>query len=106
MKIDSKMATYEIAKHLPNKAPVVAEGKPSSPQVGPEKAGSSSGAAVVQISHASKEAQLAEKIIDEAPDTREAKVAEIKARIASGDYKIDHGKVASKMIEQDLEELI
>ena len=105
MKIDSKMATYEIAKHLPNKTPVVAEGNPTPLQEGPENAGSSSGAAVVQISHASKEAQLAEKIIDEAPETREAKVAEIKARIESGDYKIDHGKVASKMIEQDLEEL-
>ena len=105
MKIDSKIATYEIAKHLPKKTSAAAEGKPSSPQAGPEKADSSSGAAVVHLSHASKEAQLAEKIIDTAPETREAKVAEVKARIASGDDKIDHDKVASKMIEQDIEEL-
>ena len=105
MKIDSKMATYEIAKNLPNKTPAAAEGKPPAPQAGPEQTGSPSGAAVVHISHASKEAQLAEKIIDAAPEIRGAKVAEIKARIASGDYKIDHAKVASKMIEQDLEEL-
>ena len=93
MKIDSKMATYEIAKHLPNKTPVAAEGNPTPPQKGPEKAGSSSEAAVVQISHASKEAQLAGKIIDEAPETREAKVAEIKARIESGDYKVSHNRL-------------
>lgn len=106
MKIDSKVATYEIAKHLSSKTPVAAEGKPASPQAGPEKAGSSSGAAVVHISHASKEAQLAEKIIDQAPEIRDAKVAEIKARIAAGDYEIDHEKIASKMIDQDLEEIV
>ena len=60
---------------------------------------------MVHISHASKEAQLAEKVIAAAPEIREAKVAEIKARIASGEYKIDHEKVASNMIEQDLDEL-
>ena len=81
------------------------KGKPSSPQAGPEKARSRSGAAVVHLSHASKEAQLAEKIIQKAPETREAKVAEVRARICSGDYTIDHEKVASTMIEQDLAEL-
>ena len=105
MKIDSKIATYEIAKNLPNKTPVAAEGGPSSPQAVPEKADSSPGAAVVHISHASKEAQLAEKVMEAAPEIREAKVAEIKARITAGDYKIDHEEIAAKMIEQDLKEL-
>jgi flagellar biosynthesis anti-sigma factor FlgM len=105
MKIDSKVATYEIAKHLTNKTPAAAEGRPSSPQSGPDKAGTSSKAAVVHISHASKEAQLAEKIIADAPETRDAKVADLKARIAAGDYKIDREEIASKMIDQDLEEL-
>ena len=106
MKIDSKVATYEIAKHLSKKTPVAAEDRPTSPQTGPENAGSRSEAAVVHLSQASKEAQLAEKIIETASETRDARVAEIKARIASGDYKIDHGKIASKMIAQDLEELL
>lgn len=105
MKIDSKIATYEIAKQLPNKTLGVAEGKQLSREATPEQAGSKSGAAVVHISHASKEAQLADQIIDAAPDTRYAKVAEIKARIESCDYKIDHEEIAAKMIDQDLEEL-
>ena len=74
-------------------------------EAGLENAGSSSEAAVVHLSQASREAQLAEKIIETAPETRGARVAAIKARIASGDYEIDHGKIASKMIEQDLEDL-
>ena len=105
MKIDSQVAAYEIAPHHPNKAQGVADGKQLSREVGPEKAGSRSGDAVVHFSHASQEAHLADKIIDAAPDTRDAKVAEIKVRVASGDYKIDHEKIAAKMIEQDLEEL-
>lgn len=107
MKIDSQVqvATYEIAKQLPNKAQGAAEGKQLSREVGPENAGSISGDAVVHFSHASQEAHLADKIIEAAPDTRDAKVAEIKARVAAGDYKIDHEKIAAKMIEHDLEEL-
>jgi len=105
MKIDNQVAAYEIARHRPNKAQAAAEGKQLSREAGPEKAGSRSGDAVVHFSNASQEAHLADKIIAAAPDTRDAKVAEIKARVASGDYKIDHEKIAAKIIEQDLEEL-
>ena len=105
MKIDSKMATYEIAKYQSNKTQAAAEGQRSPQKAGTEKVDSGTGDAVVHLSHASKEAQLADRIIAEAPGSRDAKVAEIKARIESGDYKIEHEKIAAKMIEQDIEEV-
>jgi flagellar biosynthesis anti-sigma factor FlgM len=105
MKIDSNMATYEIAKQLPNTTAGVADGKQPSREAKPEGAVNQSGAAVVHISQASKEVQLADKIIATAPDTRDAKVAEIKMKIESGNYKIDHEKIAAKLIDQDLEEM-
>ena len=105
MKIDSKIATYELAKQIPNTTAGVADGKQPSHEVKSEQAGSGSGDAVVHISQASKEVQLADKIIATAPDTRDAKVAEIKAKIESGNYKIDHEKIAAKLIDKDLEEM-
>lgn len=38
-----------------------------------------------------------------APDIRHDKVAAIKAQIAAGDYQIDTRKIASRVVQEDLE---
>ena len=105
MKIDNKMAAYEIARHLQSNAAGVAEGKKASEQAGPEPAAGGSQDAVVHLSRASQDVRLAESIIADAPAVRDDKVAEIKARIEAGEYRIDHAKIASRMVDQELDEL-
>lgn len=50
--------------------------------------------------HATSLSSLQQKITD-APDTNESKVANIKAAIERGDYKINADRVASKMLAQE-----
>ena len=104
MKIDSKIATYEISKQLTNTSPGVSDDKQVPGEVKPEKNATQD--SIVHISKASKEVQLAEKVIAETSDIRADKVAQIRAKIESGDYEIDHEKVASKMIDSHLDELL
>lgn len=52
----------------------------------------------VDISLKSKEVQDAKKIVDRASDIRWEKVEEIKAQIASGNYKVDAEAIADKWI--------
>ncbi len=42
------------------------------------------------------------KAIDLIPDTREAKIAELKNQIENGSYKVNNELVASKMVEESL----
>ncbi len=42
------------------------------------------------------------KAIDSIPDTRDAKIAELKNRIENGSYQIDNELVASKMVKESL----
>jgi negative regulator of flagellin synthesis FlgM len=48
----------------------------------------------VQISPKAKELSLARAAVDATPDIREDKVADLRKRIASGEYKPDAGKIA------------
>ncbi|MFA5479722.1 MAG: flagellar biosynthesis anti-sigma factor FlgM [Candidatus Muiribacteriota bacterium] len=52
----------------------------------------------VDLSSKSEEVREAKKIIDRAPDVRWDKVEEIKAKIASGTYKVDAEAIAEKFI--------
>lgn len=51
-----------------------------------------------EISDRAKEFAKAHAVASAAPDVREDRIAELKKRIASGEYKVDSEKVAEKMI--------
>lgn len=55
------------------------------------------------ISERAREMAEAKKIAGAAPDVREDKIAELKKRIASGEYKIDPGKIADRLVDEHLE---
>ena len=52
----------------------------------------------VQISQAGRDYQVAKQAVAQAPDVRMDKVAELKSRIASGEYQVSAGDFASKLI--------
>ena len=104
MKIDSTIASYEISKQLSNTSTGVSDDKQLAAEVKPEPNATQD--SIVHLSKASKEVQLAEKIIADTPDIRADKVAEIRAKIEADTYEIDHDQVAAKMIDSHLDELL
>jgi flagellar biosynthesis anti-sigma factor FlgM len=56
----------------------------------------------VDLSAEAKDFQRIRQILDETPDVREGKVRELKDRIESGNYAVDSGKVAAKMLGESL----
>ena len=54
----------------------------------------------VQISQAGRDYQVAKQAVAEAPDIRADKVAALKSSIASGNYKVETGDFAAKLIEK------
>jgi negative regulator of flagellin synthesis FlgM len=61
-------------------------------------------AANVTISPKARELSLARAVVDETPDVRADKVAEFKARIASGEYKPDAGRIADGMLKEAIKD--
>lgn len=53
-----------------------------------------------QISQTASDYQVAKKAVSEASDIREDKVAQLKAKVASGEYKVETGDFASKLLEK------
>lgn len=51
-----------------------------------------------EISDKAKDFAKAHAVASAAPDVREDRIAEIKRRLASGDYKVDSDAIAEKMI--------
>jgi negative regulator of flagellin synthesis FlgM len=107
MKIDDKIINYEINKYLPKSPPNAAE-KLDEKRVSDEQkvGGSADQDAIVNLSQASKEAQKIREIIASEPDVREDKVADLKERIESGRYTIDHAQVADKLVNELIDELL
>lgn len=62
--------------------------------------GTAAGRDEVTISRTGYDYQIAKQAVAEASDIREDKVARLKARIESGNYKIDSGDFASKLLER------
>lgn len=60
---------------------------------------------IVHLSPAIKEVQLIQKIISSEPDIRADKVLELKQRIESDKYRIDHEAVASKLVDAFIDEM-
>ena len=52
------------------------------------------------ISQAGYDYQIAKQAVAEASDIREDKVAQLKARVESGKYKVDASDFASKLLEK------
>lgn len=52
----------------------------------------------VQISQAGRDYQIAKQAVSQAPDIRKDKVAELKSRIAAGEYQVSADDFASKLI--------
>ena len=108
MDINNKIISYDIGKQLPQstqKATEQIDAKQSADSKKVEGAEQTAQDAIVNLSPALKEAQAAKKIIEAEPDVREDKVAELKERIESGKYKIDHEAVADKMVDSFIDEL-
>ena len=60
----------------------------------------SSGAANAEVSDRAREMATARAAAADAPDVREDKIAELKARIASGKYSVDPHAVADRMVDE------
>jgi negative regulator of flagellin synthesis FlgM len=56
------------------------------------------GSARAEISDKARDFAKAHAAASSAPDVREDRIADIKRRIAAGDYKVDSDKVAEKML--------
>lgn len=109
MKIDDKIISYEINKYIPKSTQDVTE-KVAKKQLSDEQKvegeNQSEQDAVVNLSRASKEAQLIKEIISSEPDVREDKVSALRERIESGKYIIDHEAVAGKLVDAFIDEIL
>jgi flagellar biosynthesis anti-sigma factor FlgM len=56
----------------------------------------------VDLSAKAQEYQRIKQIVDQTPDVRQDKVQELKDRIEDGNYMVDSGKVAVKMVGESL----
>lgn len=69
-----------------------------------EASRSSTTGAETEISAKGKELAKAREVASSAPDVREEKIAEIKQRMAGGNFKVDPHAVAERMVDQHLAE--
>ena len=60
----------------------------------------SAGRDEVQISRTGLDYQIAKQAVANAPDIREDKVSDLKSSIASGNYHVEDGDFASKLLEK------
>lgn len=59
-------------------------------------------AARTEISGKAKDLAHAKDVASQAPDIREQKIAEIKARIAAGKYEVNSKAIADRMVDEHL----
>lgn len=52
------------------------------------------------ISQTGQDFRIAKQAVADAPDVREDKIAKLKSRIESGEYQVDAGDFASKLLEK------
>jgi len=108
MKIDNRIIQYEISKQLPKQTENEIEGmgrKQTSNEQKVEEKNPSGQDTIVNLSTASKEAQMANEVIASEPDVREDKVAELKERIESGNYTVDNKAVTDKIVTSFIDEI-
>ena len=61
-----------------------------------------SGSANVEVSAKAREMSQASDIASNAPDIREAKIAELKRRIAAKEYNVKPEQIADKMVDEHI----
>jgi len=108
MKIDNGIIHYEINKQLPKHSQNEIEGmreKQTSDEQKVEGKKQSGQDTIVTLSTTSKDVRTAREIIASEPDVRENMVSELKQRIESGKYVIDHKAVADKIVDSFLDEI-
>ena len=108
MKIDDRIINYDVYKQLPKSTPDETEkvqGKQTPDGNDTEVHARGDQDAVVHLSQTSKEAQLIREVISTEPDVREEKVTELKEKIESGRYEINHEAVANKLVDSFLDEI-
>ena len=108
MKIDNRIIHYEMNKPI---------AKPTQNEMDGIKAGQNQDGSkiqkndqagqdtIVNLSTASKEAQIAKKIVASEPDIRTDKISELKQKIESGNYTVDHKAVADKLVDSFINEI-
>jgi len=108
MKIDNRVLNYTInqnhTKSITDENSKV-EGKQT---VDDSKAGAKNELKeeiLVNFSRESKEAKLIQDVISDEPDVRHDKIAEIKAKIESDNYRINHDAVADNIVDEAIDEL-
>jgi len=108
MKIDDRVINYSINQNQPKSVPDEHNKVDGKQPIEGAKTGSKDAleqVMVVQFSKASKEAQLINDVISSEPDVRQDKVADLKAKIESGEYRINHRSVADKLVSDAIDEL-
>ncbi len=60
----------------------------------------------VELSSLAKDVSKARAEVDRTPDIRTEKVESLKEKVNSGEYKVDPDKVAQKLVDEHLSELI
>lgn len=109
MKIDERILNYQIAGNLPKPAQESAGNVQQKQQSDAKKVEEQRGATgqdtVVEISRASKEAQMIREAVAPDSQVREDKVAAVRKRIESGNYKIDYKGVADKLADSFMDEI-
>ena len=108
MKIDNRIINYEIVKQLPKKTENDIEGsgeQKASNEAKIDEKNQSQQDTIVNLSTTSKDVQTAKEVIASEPEVREDKVAELKAKIESGNYTIDNEAVADKMVDSFIDEI-
>ena len=98
MKIENAYTAYEMDKAASKISPLAStSGTPEAkPVQGKEPADND---AVVNLSNASREAQLIEKTVADTPDIREDKVMALKEKIEAGQYQVDAQATADKLVD-------
>ena len=106
MKINDQIMNYDASKHISKSTqqPQEMQGEKKISDV-TKVEGQASQDTIVNLSPALREAQAVKELISSQPDVREEKVAELKQRIESGRYEIDHMAVADKMVDSFLDEI-
>ena len=109
MKIDDRIINYEISKQLPKPIPNATEKIEEKQHSNGQKVEGKSQLeqdTIVNLSLASKEAQLINEIISSESDLREDKVSALKEKIESKRYGIDYEGVADKLVDAFIEEIV
>ena len=108
MEINDKTTIYPIGAPLTKptfEAAERIEKKEAHDEQENQVSGESDQHAVVSISRASREAQLIKETLGSEDTVRQDRVSELRDKIDSGKYSVDSEQVASKLVDEWLDEI-